>query len=155
MGYRKKAKTYNLNWAPGHELHGLEVSLRGLTVAKVFAIGNSASAFTTDAKGALTTGSDATEDMFQTFAGCLQRWNLEDEDGTPIPATMEGIATQDFEFILELIVTWMEAVSSVTGNKAGEGGEGGDSPLPASSDSGLAALEASLPMEALSPSLAN
>lgn len=147
MGYRKQAKTYNLSWADDHELHGLEVSLKGLTVAKILSLGSSASAVTTDAKGALTGGTAEAEDMFATFASALVRWNLEDEDGTPVPATFDGVKAQDFDFILDLIITWMEAVAGTGRDK------GGDSPLNGGSGSGRAALEESLPMETLSPSL--
>lgn len=146
MGYRKKAKTYHLTWAEDNELHGLEVSLKGLTVAKILSLGSSASAVTTDAKGALTGGTAEAEDMFETFASSLVRWNLEDEEGIPVPATFDGVKSQDFDFILDLIITWMEAVAGTGRDK------GGDSPLSESSDSGLAALEASLQMATSSPS---
>jgi hypothetical protein len=150
-GYRKKPKTYTLTWAEDHEYHGLEVSLKGLTVAKMLDIGRSASAVTTDAQGTLTEGTDETRDMFETFASCLVRWNLETEDGEPVPATFDGVTTQEFPFILDLVVTWMEAVAGTGGSNS----KGGDSPLSETSSSGLAALEASLRMDPLSPSPAS
>jgi len=140
-GYRKKPKTYTLTWAEDHEYHGLEVSLKGLTVAKMLDIGRSASAVTTDAQGTLTEGTDETRDMFETFASCLVRWNLE----------TDGVTTQEFPFILDLVVTWMEAVAGTGGSNS----KGGDSPLSETSSSGLAALEASLRMDPLSPSPAS
>lgn len=138
MGYRKKSKTYTLKWAVDHELHGLEVVLKGLTVARMLEMSSKASTLAEDPGAASVTD---TEDMFRTFARSLVSWNLEDDEGISVPATYEGVTGQDLDFILDLITTWMEAVAGV------------DPTSPPDSGSGEPALEASLQMEALSPSL--
>jgi hypothetical protein len=66
----------------------------------------------------------AVGDLFETFATALVSWNLEDEDGTPVSADLEGIQSQDMEFILAVVRAWLEAVSSVNA-PLGEGSTGG------------------------------
>ena len=77
------------------------------------------------------------------FAGALVSWNLEDEDGEPIPADLAGVLSNDFDLNLELIGAWLDAAS------------GAATPLGRPSTSGSPSLEASLPMDPLSPSQAS
>jgi hypothetical protein len=85
-------------------------------------------------------------DLIETFAKALISWNLESEaeEGglrLPVPATKEGLHAQDFDFVLEIIMAWMETVMSVS------------APLGRRSSAGGPSLEASIPMEPLSMSL--
>lgn len=90
------------------------------------------------------------EEMLDIFASALVSWNLEDEmldeSGEPtgvklpVPANREGLESQDFDFVFEIILAWMGAVMSVAG------------PLGQRLTSGAQSLEASMPMETLSPS---
>lgn len=138
-GYRRKAKLYTLKWAEGHELHGLEVTCKGLTVERMLSLVSLAAGLQGgDVAGKL----GEAEKLFRSFARCLVGWNLEDEDGAPVPATYDGIAAQDLDFVTGLVTTWIDAVASV------------GSPLPPSSDGGPPSAPAlSMPMEPLSPSL--
>jgi len=142
MGYQRK--TYTLTWPEGHELHGLEVTTKGLPVKKMFGLVTLA--------GQLS-GDDATvaekvaiaEELFAGFADRLVAWNLDDDDGVPVPATLDGVSDQDFDFMTGLIMTWMDAVASV------------DIPLPKPSPPGATMateppLVGSIPVETLSPS---
>lgn len=87
------------------------------------------------------------DEMLQMFAAALVSWNVEDEhpDGTrtPVPANFEGLKSQDFDFVMEIVLAWMDALMGVSG------------PLGKRSPSGDRSLEESLPMETLSPSLPN
>jgi len=66
----------------------------------------------------LTEGPDLTEsdaatilDLFDRFARALVSWNVEDpETGDPIPATAEGIAELDDDFIIKIIMGWLTTV---------------------------------------------
>ena len=138
MGYRRKI--YDLRWPEGHDLHGLEVSLTGLsvaTLAKVEALGG-----TLTGDGTVEEKLTAADQLFAVMAGCLAGWNLEDHQGQPVPATHEGIAGQDVSLILGVLQGWMGAAASV------------DTPLPnGSNGTPPLGLEASIPMTApLSPS---
>lgn len=133
MGY-KRSKLYHLKWEEGHELHGLEVTTRGLSVELMLNLAGKAAAL---AEGASTEGA---QEVFQAFARRLVAWNLEDSDGAPVPATCESVMAQDMDIMLALILSWMEAIASVA------------PPLPAASSNGSSSLEGSLPMAPLSPS---
>ena len=85
------------------------------------------------------------DEMLRMFAAALVSWNVEDEqaDGTrtPVPADFEGLKSQDFDFVMEIVLAWMDALMGVSG------------PLEKRSPSGDRSLEASLPMEMSSESL--
>ena len=46
----------------------------------------------------------------------LIEWNLEDEDGTPVPATIEGLLAQPPAFVSFLLSEWLKAVSEPPAN---------------------------------------
>lgn len=77
------------------------------------------------------------------FTGSLASWNLEDADDQPIPATREGLMTQDRELVLRVIVQWVKALGSVT------------RPLKKPSHAGDQLVAASIPMETLPENLAS
>ena len=135
MGYRRKI--YDLRWPEGHDLHGLEVSLTGLsvaTLAKVEALGGT---LTGDAP--VEAKLAAADELFEVMAGCLAGWNLEDHQGEPVPATHEGIAGQDVSLILGVLQGWMGAAASVDtplpngSNGTPPAGAGGVDPMTAPS----------------------
>jgi hypothetical protein len=140
VGYQRKV--YSLKWAPGHDLHGLEVSLTGMSIRRMAKL----DALIARLAGTADTGDKlaAADEMFHEMAACLVAWNLEDHAGNPVPATYEGLADQDIAFIGDLAATWMGAAASV------------DIPLPQPSNGGGNPMpEESIPMAALSPSLPN
>lgn len=135
MGYKAKRKNTVLQFEPGHDLYGLEVRLRGMSIREFLEF----------------TGYDGGEGetvngLIQRFGRHLISWNLEDEDtGEPVPASPEAVEQQDHELVLALANAWMEALQGV---------HKGD-PLPENSTSGEPSLVESVPMEALSESLAS
>ena len=136
MGYVWRGKTYRLIFADD-ELEGLEVVARSASVGAYRRIADLA----TREFSQPPTEEDLAEidNLFDEFAAVLVSWNLETEDGegtrTPVPATLQGLHSQDLTLIRQIIFSWMEAVAGIS------------SPLdPLSSE-----LEAGLPMEILSP----
>lgn len=82
--------------------------------------------------------------MLTVFADALVSWNYEEEDPEtgdriPVPANMDGLLTLDVDFAFQIVTAWQSAVMGVSG------------PLGKRSPSGDRSLEASLPMEPLSP----
>lgn len=77
---------------------------------------------------------------YETFVRHLVRWNIETEDGVAVPATMEGVKTQDTDLIRDVMTAWRAATTEVSRNLG-----------PASTD-GKPSAEALLPMEPSSPS---
>lgn len=81
--------------------------------------------------------------MCITVSGALVDWNLEDEDGTPIPCTADGLLSLDPDLAMTIIRAWMDAMGSVPDPLGGPSSGGGNFP------------EASIPMETLSVNLPN
>jgi hypothetical protein len=75
--------------------------------------------------------------LIEGFAKALVSWNLEDEDGQPVPATLQGVRDQELDFLLPIVTAWMDAVAGVSASLGKASGSGGTS------------LEAAIPMEAL------
>lgn len=141
MGHRRKSKVYKLVWPEDHENHGLEVCVKSLSTAELMRLGSLADKDLTEDLSPEAMA--ALEDMMRLFASKLVKWNLEDEDGEPVPATYEGLNSQELDFTMELIDAWMNTVAGIA------------APLGANSSAGNPALEASLPMEPLSESQAS
>jgi hypothetical protein len=142
MGYKRKV--YVLEWPAGHEFHGLEVEAKGLPVKKLFELTSLAGQLQDDAADVAAKVGLA-EELFAGFAERLVGWNLEEDDGTPVPPDLTGMADQDFDFMMGLVMAWMDAVASV------------DIPLPQPSPPGGTSetgpdMAALIPVETLSSS---
>lgn len=137
MGY-KRTKTYRLVFEDP-EFEGLEVRAKSvptgsfLKITELMDLGGS-EGFTSD-------DMDKIRDLFGTFAGALIDWNLEDDDDQPVPATLDGLLSQDLDFVLQIIKAWMEAVTTPP-ESLGKG-----------SPSGVQFPEGSIPMAVPSPDL--
>jgi hypothetical protein len=138
VGYRKPRKLYHLTWPEGHELHELELEMRGLSIGQLV-----------DIAGLRHMGNvpeqikEKYDGVFALFASKLVSWTLEDDGGAPVPATAEGVQSQvddDPMFVVGLMLAWADAIASV------------DIPLPSGSNSGGRFPEESIPMELPSPS---
>jgi hypothetical protein len=129
MGYRRQRRLIRLTFEdPQYE--GLEVRARSVPLGKVLAFVDLAGAggFTPEHKEQLN-------DLFALFASALEFWNLEDEDGQAVPTTLAGLLEQDTDFVMELVLAWLDGVVNVP------------APLPGKSPGGELTLAASLPME--------
>lgn len=132
MGFKRNPKIYNLKWDDG-EYAGLEVHVRSLTMGQLIATQN----------GEGHNGKKGNAAQIELFAERLVSWNLEDENGQPVPTTLDAILAEDDDLILDINKRWAEAVMGVS------------APLPQSSPAGEPSPAESIPMETLSPSLAS
>jgi hypothetical protein len=88
------------------------------------------------------------ERLFTGFVGSLVEWNLErrtTDGGTEVvPATMDGIRSQDLTLMMKIVKGWIDAVSGVSAplEPSSPGGE----PIPVT---GVTFPESQLPMEPL------
>lgn len=139
MGHKIKRKTYKLSFQPDTPLDGLTVVVRGLSLGRALELRRDTEQY---AKGG-EESEDATERLAKLLADHLVEWNAEDEDGVPIPATLDGLMSQDTELTFLIVNAWQDAVSAVA------------SPLPQTSTDGQPSVEASIPMDVLSESLAS
>lgn len=137
-GYRRKAKEFRLHFE-GTSLEGLEVHMHSVpvgTVLQIAELAGLADEFTPE--GIQTLGM-----LFQILADALIGWNLEESDGTPVPASIDGVHTLDLDEALLLIQHWIQAVAGVARPLEQPSTGGGPSPVE------------SLPMEPLSQSHAS
>lgn len=108
MGFQRKRKVYKLDFS-GTEYDGLEVKVGGLTTGEYLElVGLSAPGNDDDETGR------ETERMLRFFAAHLKSWNLEDEDGKPVPTSFDdGIVTNDLSMNMAIINAWTSALASV------------------------------------------
>lgn len=144
MGYRPEKTVYALAFEDGRH-DGLEVYATSVPVGDLLDMIDLALQLGS------TTGRNKRDpehmkvirDLFTGFAKALVSWNLEDGNGDPVPATLEGLHSQDLDLVLEIIGAWMSSIGSVSPD------------LGKDSNSGLRFPEGSLPMEIPSLSLTN
>ncbi|MEV5957304.1 hypothetical protein AB0M11_26645 [Streptomyces sp. NPDC051987] len=135
MGYKTKVKTFTIRFAEGHEFHGAEARVRSMTLGEYMeALGFDGGE-----------GDQAPGSTLHRFFDHLVSWNVEDEDGQPVPATKEGALLIDHDLVLAFNNAWVQQLLGVHDAD----------PLPQSSPSGEPSLVESVPMEALSESLAS
>jgi hypothetical protein len=134
VGYQPKRTVYRLQFEDP-EMEGLEVRARSVSTGQLLMI------------SALQGKAELTEEEIDTligaFAKALVSWNVEEEDGTPVPATAEGVKSQEIGFVQAIVWAWVDALTGVA------------APLGPSSPGGEPFPEVSIPMEALSPSQAS
>lgn len=157
MGHRIQRKVFVLKFAPGSELDGATVKVRsmpfGQFTAMVGLAGTVGEAINEAATAEKILANIDPQDVAQMgrflagFGEALVEWDLEEEDGSPIPATVEGVAGLDTDVALEMIMPWLDALQG--------GFRDPGSPLHGGSGSGASSPEASLPMAPLSASQAS
>jgi hypothetical protein len=135
-----RARTLKLTWADDTEFAGLEIRARRASLETFF---NLAPLIDGGVDTSSPEGRAEFLGLFMEFGAYLVSWNLEDEDGKAIPCTPEEFLAQDPRFVREVLDQWAEAIAGVA------------APLDQPSPSGAPFQEVSLPMDALSPSLAS
>lgn len=133
-GYRPKRKVYDLDFSdhPDPDMHGLRVKLRHVDTGQALAL-----------DAALEEGGEGgIKAMLDIFAAQLIEWNVEGDEG-PVPVGLDGVMAQELDFNLTVINAWREAIAGVP------------APLDSASPDGGPSLEASIPMEVPSESLAS
>lgn len=151
MGYVRKPKIYKLTWADDTEYAGLEVRARGAQLGTLLELMTLATQVrdTRDAES----GVEVVKSLLTGFAAVLVSWNLEepvDEDdldgeARPVPATLDGLKSQDLPLVMTVIEEWIEAVSGTPGDLGKGSSSGGTSPGGSpTTEASLAALSSSL-----------
>lgn len=155
MGF-KRSKVFVLEFED-EEYAGLEVRARGASVAGILGILDLGVLFS-DEKMDLKAIKEISN-LFRAFGGCpaecaqshpeleehglkhyenrIVSWNLEEENGVPVPANYQGLMSQDFDFARELAMHWLDGVLGTPGPLDGNSNDGGPSEV------------GSIPMESL------
>lgn len=139
MGYTPRRHVYLLQFE-GEEFEGLEVRMRAAKLGMMF---DARSLASVDLTNPSLDDVDATLEQMEILAGHIVSWNIEDEDGTPVPANLEGLKQQEIPLVGQIFAAWQQAMGDVTG------------PLSNSSSSSRPPDSLSLPMEPLAGSLAS
>jgi hypothetical protein len=105
MGYTPKRTLYKLDFSET-EHAGLEVVTRSMPVGGLLKI-----AGLVEAADAENPDLGDLDELFRRFASVLVSWNVETDDGQPVPADFDGLAGQDFDFVLPVINAWILAMS--------------------------------------------
>lgn len=133
MGFEAGVRAVNIQFAEDHQYYGAEARVKGMAIGEYMA-----------ATGLDGSDGDNAAASMQRFSERLISWNLT-VDGQSVPATEEGLKQVDQGLARALQNAYVEAIIGVhTGD-----------PLPQSSTSGEPSLVESVPMEALSESLAS
>ncbi|GAA2360806.1 hypothetical protein Cme02nite_38130 [Catellatospora methionotrophica] len=142
MGYKRPL--LNLTFSDP-EFEGLNIRAKRLSLGKLFDLMDLESL--REAKDRSPEVRDALKQMFRDLSQTIVWWNLEDPNpddpdgpGIPVPITPEALEGQDFPLVMAVMTAIREATTAVA------------APLGPSSSSGDQPLEASLPMDELSPS---
>lgn len=130
------------------EYDGLVVRTRAVSLGQLLEIAEVADGVSTDPTSMDAENIEGTKRLLALFANVIVDWNLEapvddakpDGASVPVPATFEGLLSQDFGFSLMLFQTWMGAMGDVA------------APLGATSPAGKPSAVPSIPMDELSPS---
>lgn len=135
-GYRPNRKVYKLRFED-EDMDGLVVRVRSTSVGSLLVV---AGFITIDPDNLGPQDLAKLHELFAMLASALVEWNVEDDDGVPVPATLDGIKSQDADFVMVIVRAWFEAISGVP------------APLGPPSSGGGPSLAPSIPMEPLSAS---
>jgi hypothetical protein len=140
MGHRRKRTEYNLSFLDPELSNpdngdALQVRIRSLSIDRFLHL--------VDLVNEDASNTAASRELVEVVAEHLVSWNLEDEAGTPVAITPDGIASEDRALLTQIVIGWLRAMTAVP------------APLEPGSN-GTGTLEgASLPMEVSSAPLPN
>lgn len=104
MGYRKIPTIYTLKSFDDYP--GLEVRMAGLKLGKVRKL---VSIMEDDDEKTNT----VVEEMARLVVEGLVSWNLEEEDGSPSPATEAGVEDLELPMLLTIVSEWLDQMTGV------------------------------------------
>lgn len=117
-GFRLPKRTALIEFEEGHEYHGLRV--RVVLDAPV--------EFMLAMQTAVSGGLEQAGEALRAFGDdCLLEWNLEGDDGQPVPANGNGMLRLPPVATGQLITRWMEAATQPAAPLGGQSPNGGTS----------------------------
>lgn len=136
MGFKRSTQIYKLVFEDG-SLEGLEIRVRSATLGQFLELTKLAD-LTTKSKTDLTQEDiEKMSNLFSVLAGCIESWNYEEEDGTPVVPSQAALANLSLKEVMEVVGAWMKATTEVS------------VPLGQRSNPGNTELEDSMVMAAL------
>src|ERR1043165_6825542 len=111
MGY--KARTYKLVWPEGHQFHGLEIRMHGMSLAELDRLSTFEQPGELSAAVAVGERVAQMRAMAELFSSRLISWNLENEDGSPVGTDPDSVAAADLGVVMTAIGAWQKEVTRV------------------------------------------
>jgi hypothetical protein len=111
VGYKRNRKIYNLVFDETTDWPGLEVQVRTLTMGQLVSVWSG-------------DGGGTSVKTFELFMDRLVGWNLETEDGQPVPATREAVEGEDDDMVNAIVKKWTAAVLGVGAPLDGDSSSG-------------------------------
>jgi len=139
VGFTPPSTVYTLDFPEGDELHGLTVTAKSVSVGTFLRLAR----LQDTAGGSGVEAIAAVDGLFDAFGKSLREWDLQDDDGQPVPATADGLRTLELRHAMSVIAAWMGGMAQVP------------APLAETSPAGGPSEVALPPMELGSPSLAS
>lgn len=140
MGYTPRHRVYVLDFDGDDEFDGLEVRMRAAKLGMIF---DARALASVDVNNPQLADVEGIAEQFEVLAEHLVSWNVQDDDGNPVSADLDGLKAQEIPFVGRLFTAWQQAMGDVSG------------PLPQRSSSSRPPDSLSLPMEPLAGSLAS
>lgn len=134
MGFVPPTTIYRLEFEGNYA--GLEVRMRATKLGTIF---EAQGLMDIDPANLRPEDAEKGVRLIEIVADHLVSWNIEDDDGTQVPASLEGLKLQEMPMIGLIFAEWQKAMTEVPG------------PLSRPSSSGTPMESLSLPMEPLSP----
>lgn len=104
MGYRKVPTIYTLDMAKiDSDYEGLVIRMKAISFGKVRRL----------IKATETADDENFDEMLDLVEYGLVSWNLENEDGSEVPANQDGLDDQDFPFVMDIVQSWLECMTGV------------------------------------------
>jgi hypothetical protein len=119
MGFTPQEKIYSIDFAEGHDLHGLHLKMRSLSLGQynhMMRLGM--------VPGVNEKAMDANDEMVALFADKIVDWDLEIPVGHPVPATVEGVLSVDRSYIGQMVTGWQLAMLGIS-EALGKGSQNG------------------------------
>lgn len=108
MGYKVPINIIKLIF---EDMPELEIRIKTGTMAKFLKIARLYSKI--DPNNLDDEGIDKLEEFFRLFASNLHSWNLEDDEGKPLPLNAESLMDLDPIFMMKIIREWIMAIKGV------------------------------------------
>lgn len=106
-GYKRERRIYILEFTDP-QYQGLEVKVRSIPIREWKHL------MTLDSESDDTeTRVSSIQQMMYSFSEALVSWNMEDDQGNPLPTTLEYLESEDADFVMSLIMQWMKAIAWV------------------------------------------
>jgi hypothetical protein len=141
VGHKVARTVYRLRFDTG-PLAGATIRARAASMGKYLAITRLRADWVGQTGGRDEEIAYLTE-LFDALSAALVEWDLEDEDGTPVPYTRAGLDSLDDDVALRIALTWIDTFTGVP------------DPLSSGSPNGGPSPERSIPMDVLSPAPAS